>query len=97
MQEDLDLSSNGYYIAVIIWVIGYVIAAVPSKYGLLSVSILSNTDVSIKYGLISCAPIDLSPNHHVSLGYSGRGIGCSSETLAIDSIALSSWGVRGRF
>jgi hypothetical protein len=31
MDEDLNMSSNQYYIAVIIWVIGYTIGAVPSK------------------------------------------------------------------
>lgn len=31
MEEDLELSSNQYYIAVVVWVIGYTAAAVPSK------------------------------------------------------------------
>ncbi|KAJ5470964.1 hypothetical protein N7530_008321 [Penicillium desertorum] len=30
MEEDLELSSNEYYIAVVVWVIGYTAAAVPS-------------------------------------------------------------------
>lgn len=34
MEDDLNLSSNQYYIAVVIWVIGYTIGEVPSKYGL---------------------------------------------------------------
>ncbi|KAJ5101919.1 Major facilitator superfamily domain general substrate transporter [Penicillium alfredii] len=31
MEEDLELTSDQYYTAVIMWVIGYTIAAVPSK------------------------------------------------------------------
>ncbi|CAI7646470.1 unnamed protein product [Penicillium pancosmium] len=31
MEDDLNLSSDQYYIAVVIWVIGYTIGAVPSK------------------------------------------------------------------
>lgn len=31
MEKDLNLDSNGYYLTVVIWVIGYTIAAVPSK------------------------------------------------------------------
>lgn len=31
MEEDLPLSSNGYYMSVAVWVIGYTCAAVPSK------------------------------------------------------------------
>lgn len=31
MEEDLELTSYQYYTAVIVWVIGYTIAAVPSK------------------------------------------------------------------
>lgn len=38
MEDDLNLSSNQYYIAVVIWVIGYTIGAVPSKCGLLTFS-----------------------------------------------------------
>lgn len=33
MEDDLNLDSNQYYIAVVIWVVGYTLAAVPSKYG----------------------------------------------------------------
>lgn len=32
MEEDLHLTSHQYYTAAIVWVIGYTISAVPSKY-----------------------------------------------------------------
>lgn len=32
IEEDLHLTSQQYYTAVIVWVIGYTISAVPSKY-----------------------------------------------------------------